>query len=208
MRTISQKFAAVFGAVAMTAGVASAQINFAGNTSFCFTTGGTTCAVFGAPTTIGGLTLNAGSFNVTTNSSGFAAIGGTGNNLGTASLTSAPFTYDGNTLQLRVDFTAPSGASSQTFTSLLTGRVEAGPTGGVRIAFSPSTLAGTFANGGSYNLSVDNISLTPNQTGVEITGAITSATRGSTVPEPSTYALMISGLAGLGMVARRRRSNG
>ena len=203
MRNITKLVTRAFVAVTMTATAASAQITFAGNTAFCFTSGGATCSVFAAPTTIGGLTLNAGSFNVRTNSSGFAAIGGTGNNLGTASLTNQPFTYDGNTLQLRVDFTAPSGAGSQTFTSLLNGRVEAGTSGGVRIMFSPSTVAGNFENG-SYNLTVDNISLTPGQSGVEITGAITAA---STVPEPSTYALMISGLAGLGMVARRRRSN-
>ena len=210
MRNIMRKAALAASSVAIVATAASAQ-TFTGSTAFCFSgpgAGTPACPTYGAPGQLGGLTLAAGSFSVTTNSGGFAAIGGIGNNLGMASLTATPFTYAGNTVQLRVTFTAPAGASQSTFSSLLTGSVEAGPTGGAIIEFAPSTLPGTYGSGataGTYQLSVDRISLTPGQTGVEITGAITSVR--STVPEPSTYALMISGLAGLGMVARRRRSN-
>ena len=45
---------------------------------------------------------------------------------------------------------------------------------------------------------------TPNNPGGEIRGNLTAV---AVVPEPSTYLLMASGLAGVGLVARRRRTS-
>lgn len=62
-------------------------------------------------------------------------------------------------------------------------------------------------NGGSFSLHVNDVSLTntggPNT--IAVSGFITA--RETAVPEPSTYLLMASGLAGLAFFGKRRRHN-
>lgn len=199
----------------MLASQAQAQggITFTGTTAFCFgaAPGTPVCPTFSAASaTNQQLTLANGSFTTTTNAAGFAAIGGSGVNLGVASLNPvAAASYDGQTVQLRATFMSPLGTGQGTFSGTLFGAVQTNPTsGGINIVFSPASLTGTLGGspaGSTYTLNVNNISLTPGQTNVEITGSIVARVT-STVPEPSTYALMATGLVGLFGVARRRRT--
>jgi hypothetical protein len=200
MKQLTRTLAATVVALAVTAGAAQAQVTFSGTTTAAFNG-----AAFGAvgANTLGGLTIANGAFTTTTTTTGFGGIGGSGVNLGVASLTASPFTYQGNMLSLLVNFTAPVGTSSSTFMANLLGSVEVDPTrGGVSVVFAPSTLMGTFPTGNTYMLSIDNISLTPGQSNVEITGRITA----NVVPEPATVGLLGTGLLGLvGVSAARRR---
>jgi len=199
MKQLTRTLAATVVALAVTAGAAQAQVTFSGTTTAAFNG-----AAFGAvgANTLGGLTIANGAFTTTTTTSGFGGIGGSGVNLGVASLTASPFMYAGNMLSLLVSFTAPVGTSSSTFMANLLGSVEVGPRGGVSVVFAPSTLMGTFPTGNTYMLSIDNISLTPGQSNVEITGRITA----NVVPEPATVGLLGTGLLGLvGVSAARRR---
>ena len=194
MNSIIRKFAVAVSSVAIVASVAGAQeVTFVGSTNGSFDCMGNT---------IGGLTFTSGTFDVTT-ADGFAAIGGSGgDNLGTLALTSTPFTYTGRTFNLQVVFSAPTGAGTQSFNATLLGTVRANGSGGASIVFANNTVTGTFDQG-TYTLAVDNVSITPGRSGVEITGRVTA----NVVPEPSTYMLLATGIGALGLVARRRRTN-
>lgn len=182
--------------------VEAQTVNFVGSTQFCFAaTTATSCTNYQNTATLGGLTLSAGSFNVTT-FGGFASI----SNLGGATLSNMSFNYTGanQRLWMRVTFTAPPGASTPTLTAFLAGAVQNAPTaGGVQVNFSPSSFNGTYA-GGNYTLSVNNLALNPATTTplpvTNLTGTVTA----TVVPEPSTYVLMGTGLLALLGVARRR----
>jgi hypothetical protein len=199
-----RRMATVGALLAAIGTTAEAQVNFIGATDFCWSAlGGTpTCPAFGSPASLGGLTLTSGSFDVLTNASGFAAIGGETNSLGSVSLDNSVFNYGaGFELFMDVEFSAPALATSSTFTSRLVGTVGAGDAGGVFIAWNPGTLLGTY-EGGTYELFVNNVTVTPGQSNVLITGAIFSYP----VPEPATGALLVMGLSLMSMVAARRRA--
>ena len=202
----AQKFAvAAVALMGMSASAKAQAINFVGSTQFCWAaTGVPICPTFANTATLGGLTITSGNFNVTT-LNGFAAIGGGVGNLGNLALTNTTFSYAGFSLFMKVTFTSPTGAGTQTFNSILVGSVNASAQGGVQISYSPNSASGTFTLPGpvigGYTLSLNNASVTPTQ-GTEFTGTITA----TTAPEPSTYALLAAGLAMIGVVARRRRN--
>lgn len=177
-------------------------VNFIGSTAGCFNCG--SGGPFAPTATLApGLVYNNSTFNVTTNTRGDASIGnvaGNVNNLGSFSLSGAPGLYDGATFTLQVNFTAPSGINSPTFTATLTGLVESDTVGNLFVDFNNDFQTFTF-NGGTFQFRVNDVSITPGGT-IALSGDIRGAT---TVPEPMTMLLLGTGLTGVAAGVRRRR---
>ena len=160
--------------------------------------------------TLAGLTYLNSNFSGTT-ASGFLGIGAVGvapgggfnvNNLGSFTLSGAPFSYDGNHFTLKVTFVDPTGilpSGSPIFTDTVFGTVAADGRGGTFIDFNNTPQVFTFANG-SFSFSVNDVTVQAGET-IALSGTI----RVTAVPEPETYALFMAGLAAVGFMSRRRR---
>ena len=209
--------AASAGAVlALSCGGANAvETVFNGFTNGCFAVSPlTTCTpptdTSGTQTaTLAGLTYLMSNFSGVT-ASGFLGIGAQGvappgfnvNNLGSITLSGAPFTYDGNHFTLKVTFVDPTGilpSNSPLFTDTVFGTVAADGRGGTFIDFDNTPQVFTFANG-SFSFSVNDVTVLAGET-IGLSGTI----RVTAVPEPETYALFMAGLAAVGFMSRRRR---
>jgi PEP-CTERM motif-containing protein len=117
--------------------------------------------------------------------------------LGSFDLANGTDTYN-TTFTLDVAFTMPAGTNPnpQTFGAAVTGSVN-GNSGSVTIDFSSTPVVFNY-NGGSFSLVLTDLTLSP--TDPNLVGTIAA------VPEPSTWAMMILGLAGVGFMAYRRRN--
>ncbi len=204
--------------LALGAGAANAvDTTFTGYTNGCF---GLACVPAASPSpssvVSNGLTFTNSTFSVTS-AGGFAAIGSAPatpnvNNLGSFTLTGAPFTYTGSHFDLLVSFTAPPGTtpSSVLVTDSLTGVVTSTDNGGIFLDFDNTPKHFTFGSGdtaGSFDFDVNDVSVTAGHT-VAVTGTINliSPVVTGVVPEPGTYVLLLAGIGALGFVARRRRA--
>jgi hypothetical protein len=192
----------------MASAPAKAAVVFQGYTNGCFdcVAPPNTSAVQTA--SLLGLSYTNSTFNVV-EAGGIASIGTAPgvpnlNNLGSFTLTGAPAVYTGNTFDLRVTFTAPPGTSPATsvFTADLLGTVTSTDVGGVYIDFDNTAHHYTFTNG-SFNFFVNDLSITPGGN-IALSGTIRDVVAG--VPEPSTWAMMVLGFAGVGFMAYRRKS--
>jgi hypothetical protein len=154
------------------------------------------------------LTYNSSTFSGTT-IGGLLAVGsapGTPNvnNFGSFTLANGTNTYTGDVFNLVITFSSPAGTDPNpgVYTASLLGTVQ-GNDGFVHIDFDNSPHTFTFA-GGTFTLQVNDIDvLLGASPTVPVTGLIVAS-----IPEPSTWAMMILGFAGVGFMAYRRRSQG
>lgn len=115
--------------------------------------------------------------------------------------------YNGQTFTLKVDFTAPAASPDPAyFSANLTGTLNWINGGQLKIDFLGPAQHFTFA-GGSFDLEIQDVTLNTgfwNHGDAEFLVGTFSAV--AAVPEPSTWAMMILGFAGVGFVAYRRRN--
>ncbi|CAN5606058.1 hypothetical protein BH23GEM9_BH23GEM9_23080 [soil metagenome] len=190
--------AGIFAVLLALAGTQQAQaqsVYFSGFTEGCFGVG---CTPTGGSSIFGGLTYSAGTFAVTT-VDGFASVGGGTNNFGRFALSGAAQTYTGQSFTLLLTFIDPS-SNSNVFTAALTGAVTAVGSGGVFVDFGNATQTWSDANG-TYTVMVNDLSVFPGES-VSVSGNLTATS--TVVPEPISMVLIGTGLAGLGVVRRRR----
>ena len=164
-------------------------VDFSGTTEGCF---GTNCTLASSASD-SHLSFTGGTF--TGIPAGAVNVG-----FGSFSLGNGTETYD-TTFTLDIAFTAPAGSGSNTFDADVTGTVHGGG-GSVTINFDNTPETFNY-NGGSFTVAVHDLTIDlgdPN-----ITGTIT-LTAG--VPEPSTWAMMVLGFAGVGFMTYRRKQNG
>jgi|SRR3984893_9371535 hypothetical protein len=124
-------------------------------------------------------------------------------NLGSFTLTGSANGLTGDSFDLKVSFTLPSN-SPLTFDATLVGNVVSGPDNAVLTFTSPDLL--TF-DSGTFSLSINSpLTITQSNGGEQQSTSYALLGTISAVPEPSTWAMMILGFAGVGFMAYRRKN--
>jgi PEP-CTERM motif len=171
-----------------------------------------TVSASGTSISLSGTTINftAGAINITglTAANNFSNVTlGTFSVAGNAGTTS----FDGATFTLNVSFTVPPDLApgGGTFTGTLKGTFNTGTSGTSVVWGAPQTLTFNSPSLGTYTLTIElSTPISPaNNTSSDIRGVITFTPKPpAAVPEPTTIALLGSGIAGLAMRLRRRKS--
>ncbi len=184
--------AALFTATIASTAAHASIVEFKGSTTGCF---GASCNPTNTTATDGTLKFTGSNFDVTT-STGTADI-----TFGKFTLTSALFEIFNTAFDLKIHFSEPSTSNVNAFADVK-GLVTL-VAGGVLIDFSPQTIT---IGSASYKLSLNDIFLgTLGPFGRDVESLKGTITINSAVPEPSTWAMMILGFAGLGFMAYRRK---
>ena len=198
MRILSAIGAAAL-ALTFASAPASAAILFAGSTQGCFGAG---CSTFStsANDLPGKLTFTGDTFSGSTDTT--LDIG-----LGTFALANGTHNYTGESFTLQILFTDPTGVTpGATYLANLTGSVQ-GNNGKIeKIDFDNTPQAFSFA-GGTFTLQVFDVSPFAVGKSNSIAGQI-ELTSVTPVPEPTTWAMMLLGFAGVGFLAYRRKNQG
>ncbi len=207
----SMKITNLFGAAALLAvafgSSPAAAVVFSGSTTGCFGSGCSAAPLaitdqlafagtpfFSGSTTTGPLNIVLGGFGVSNPSILFFDFNDS---------------YNGQIFNVQVNFTAPAAASPNpaTFSANLSGTLNWLNGGQLQIDFGAAQHF-TYA-GGSFDLQIQDVIL---QTGRRQPGdaefLVGTFSAVSAVPEPSTWAMMILGFAGVGFMAYRRRNQG
>lgn len=211
------KTASTLAAFAIAIGSSQASaVTFTGSTTGCFGSGCSTYASialndqllfvgspFSGSTATGPLTMNVGGFAVSD-----------------PSILLLDFTdsYNGQIFKLTVNFTSPAGIAPTPvgFSADLSGVLNWRSGGTLTIDFEPAKHF-TFA-GGSFDLAINDVTLSTSRflhadadyltaTFSNISTEV-AAPPITGIPEPSTWAMMILGFAGIGVMAYRRRNQG
>jgi len=192
--------ALAFSAVVASAAAPATAAVFQGSTTGCF---GPTCTSFSSFVNYGTLTFTGTSFGATIDPTGSLT-------LGHFEITNDFYNdLNNRAFRLKVDFTQPAGANpnSEIFSATLDGNI--GLFGGhLLIDFSNTPIQFTFS-GGTFALAIQDVDLDTTSFSISdranLLGIVTVT---AAVPEPSTWAMLILGFAGVGFMAYRRQSRG